>query len=121
MGETKKRNVHLPEFKATVGLDAVRGVMTINEISQVHRVRPAQVSQWKREIQEQSKTFSRANAAPSRSAPQSDLEHGHHLHPFGIRHCLLGGHHRLVFAPSAELAYQQQRGSGVVRAGVASG
>lgn len=64
MGETKKRNVHLPEFKATAGLEAVRGVMTINEISQVHRVRPVHASQRKQEIQEQAKTCSRANAAP---------------------------------------------------------
>jgi hypothetical protein len=45
MSETKKRNVHLPEFKVKVGLEAVRGVMTINEIGQVHGVHPVQVSQ----------------------------------------------------------------------------
>jgi transposase-like protein len=56
MSETKKRNVHLPEFKAKVGLEAVRGVMTINEIGQAHGVHPVQVSQWKKEIQEQAKT-----------------------------------------------------------------
>ena len=34
MSETKKRNTHLPEFKAKVGLEAVRGAKTVNEIAQ---------------------------------------------------------------------------------------
>ena len=53
MTETKKRNVHLPEFKAKVGLEAVRGVKTINEIGQDCGMHPVQVSQWKKEIQAQ--------------------------------------------------------------------
>ena len=32
MSETKKRNTHLPEFKAKVGLEAVRGVKTVNQL-----------------------------------------------------------------------------------------
>ena len=32
MSEAKKRKVHAPEFKAKVGLEALRGVKTINEI-----------------------------------------------------------------------------------------
>ncbi len=53
MSETKKRKVHLPDFKAKVGLEALRRVKTINEIGQEYGVHPAQVGQWKREIQEQ--------------------------------------------------------------------
>ena len=34
MSKTKKRQVHLPEFKAKVGLEALRAVKTINEIGQ---------------------------------------------------------------------------------------
>jgi len=34
MSEAKKRQVHAPEFKAKVGLEALRGVKTINEIGQ---------------------------------------------------------------------------------------
>ena len=45
MSETKKLNVHLPELKAKVGLEVMRGVMTINEIGQAHGVHPVQVSQ----------------------------------------------------------------------------
>ncbi|MFM2274663.1 MAG: hypothetical protein RL211_535 [Pseudomonadota bacterium] len=55
MSETKKRNTHLPEFKAKVGLEAVRGVKTVNQIAQEFGVHPAQVGQWKREIQAQAK------------------------------------------------------------------
>ena len=52
MSESKKRKVHLPEFKAKVGLEVVRGVKTINEIGQEYGVHPVQVSQWKKEIQQ---------------------------------------------------------------------
>jgi len=45
MSETKKRKVHLPEFKAKVGLEALRGVKTINEIAQDYGDHPVQVSQ----------------------------------------------------------------------------
>ena len=57
MSETKKRKVHLPEFEAKVGLQALRGVKTINEIAQDYGVHPVQVSQWKKEIQEQAKSL----------------------------------------------------------------
>jgi transposase-like protein len=55
--EAKKRKVHTPEFKAKVGLEALRGVKTINEIGQEYDVHPVQVGQWKKEIQEQAKTL----------------------------------------------------------------
>ena len=32
MSESKKRKVHTPEFKAKVGLEAVRGVTTTREV-----------------------------------------------------------------------------------------
>ena len=57
MSEAKKRKVHTPEFKAKVGLEALRGVKTINEIGQEYGVHPVQVGQWKKEIQEQAKTL----------------------------------------------------------------
>jgi transposase len=34
MSETNKRNTHLPEFKAKVGLEAVRSVKTVNQMAQ---------------------------------------------------------------------------------------
>ena len=64
MSETKKRKVHPPEFKAKVGLDALRGVKTINEIGQEYGVHPVQVSQWRKEIQEQTKTLFGSKRGP---------------------------------------------------------
>jgi len=57
MSEAKKRKVHAPEFKAKVGLEALRGVKTINEIGLEFGVHPVQVGQWKKEIQEQVSTL----------------------------------------------------------------
>ncbi len=38
MSEAKKRKIHTPEFKAKVGLEALQGIRTINEIGQKHGV-----------------------------------------------------------------------------------
>ncbi len=40
-------------FKDKVGLEANRELKTINEITQEHGVRPVQVGQWKKAVQEQ--------------------------------------------------------------------
>lgn len=64
MSETKKRNTHLPEFKAKVGLEAVRGVKTVNQIAQEFGVHPVQVGQWKREIQAQAKALFEGKRGP---------------------------------------------------------
>ena len=50
MNEAKKHNVHPPEFKAKVGLEALRGVKSINDIGQEFGVPPVQVGLWKKEI-----------------------------------------------------------------------
>ena len=50
MSEKKKRRTHSPEFKAKVGLEAVKGVKTINEIGQEFGVHPVLVGQWKKAI-----------------------------------------------------------------------
>jgi transposase-like protein len=60
MSEAKKRKVHSPEFKAKVGLEAMRGVKTINEIGQEYGVHPVQVGQWKKEIQAQASALQHA-------------------------------------------------------------
>ncbi|WP_426343070.1 IS3 family transposase [Pseudoduganella sp. R-32] len=52
MSEGKKRRVHTAEFKAKVGLEAVRGVKTVTEIAQEYGVHPVLVGQWKKEILE---------------------------------------------------------------------
>lgn len=50
MAELKKRKVHSAQFKARVGIDALRGMKTITEIAQAHGVHPVMVSLWKKEI-----------------------------------------------------------------------
>jgi len=49
---SKKRRTHSAEFKAQVGMEALRGLKTVNEIAREYEVHPVQVSQWKKEIQE---------------------------------------------------------------------
>ena len=71
MSETKRRNVHLPEFKAKVELEAVRVVKTINQIGQEYGVHPVQVSQWKKEIQEQARTLFEGKRGPQPVAAHS--------------------------------------------------
>ena len=74
MSEAKKRKVHTPEFKAKVGLEALRGVKTINEIGQEYGVHPAQVGHWKKEIQEQAKTLFEGKRGPSAIAAHQEPE-----------------------------------------------
>ena len=64
MSESKKRKFHTPEFKAKVGLEALRGLKTINEIGQEFGVHPVTVGQWKKEIQEQGKTLFEGKRGP---------------------------------------------------------
>jgi len=74
MSEAKKRKVHSPEFKAKVGLEAVRGVKTINEIGREYGVHPVQVGQWKKEIQEQAKTLFEGKRGPKPTAEHREPE-----------------------------------------------
>jgi len=67
----KKRNSYGPEFKAKVGLEAVRGVKTINEIAQELGVHPVLVGQWKKEILEQAGTLFEGKRGPK---PQDTYE-----------------------------------------------
>jgi transposase-like protein len=74
MSEAKKRKIHTPEFKAKVGLEALRGVKTINEIGQEYGVHPAQVGHWKKEIQEQAKTLFEGKRGPKAIAAHQEPE-----------------------------------------------
>lgn len=74
MSEAKKRKVHPPQFKAKVGLEALRGVKTVNEIGQEYGVHPVQVSQWKKEIQEQAGTLFEGKRGPQPVAAHSAPE-----------------------------------------------
>ena len=71
MGEAK-RKTYTPSFKAKVGLEAIRGVKTVNEIGQDHGVHPAQVGQWKKEILEQAGTLFETKRGRQRVAEQDE-------------------------------------------------
>lgn len=49
---SKKRRQHSAQFKAQVGLDALKGIEPVHTIAAKHGVHPVQVSQWKREASE---------------------------------------------------------------------
>jgi transposase len=67
----KKRNLHLPEFKAKVGLEALGGMKTISQIGQDYAVHPMQVRLWKREIQDQAKSLFEGKRGPQPVSAQS--------------------------------------------------
>lgn len=50
MSEINKRRVHSAQFKAKVGMEALRGVHTLNEIGQRFGVHPVVVGQWRKDI-----------------------------------------------------------------------
>ncbi len=74
MREAKTRKYHSPEFKAKVGLEAVRGVKTINEIGQEYGVHPVQVGLWKKAIQEQASTLFEVKRGPKPVAAHREPE-----------------------------------------------
>jgi transposase len=73
----KKRKTHGAEFKAKVGLEAVRGVKTINEIAQEYGVHPVMVGQWKKEILERAGTLFEGKRGPK---PQEAHESAERLY-----------------------------------------
>ena len=64
----RKRRTHSPEFKARVALEALKGIKPIHEIAAANEIHPVQVSQWKKELQEEMATiFERKNGASQES------------------------------------------------------
>jgi len=53
MARRPRRN-HLPQFKAKVALEAVRGEQTVTELAQRFDVHPNQITQWKSQLLERS-------------------------------------------------------------------
>ena len=48
----KKRRQHTAEFKAKVGLEALKGIEPVHAIAVKYQIHPTQVAQWKRELLE---------------------------------------------------------------------
>jgi transposase len=68
MSDGKKRTVHSAEFKAKVGMEAVRGVKTLNEIGQQYGVHPVVVGQWEKELIERAATLFDRKRGPKPAA-----------------------------------------------------
>jgi transposase-like protein len=69
-----KRKTYTPAFKAKVGLEAIRGVKTVNQIGQEHGVHPVQVAQWKRDIQERAEALFAAKRGPKKADGPGDAD-----------------------------------------------
>lgn len=69
MSGAKSRKTYSPELKAKIGLEALRGVKTANEIAQEFGVHPVQVSQWKKAIQDQASSLFEGKRGP-KPAPE---------------------------------------------------
>ena len=67
-----KRRTHSPEFKARVAMEAISGRRTIQEIAAEHAIHPIQVSQWKRQLQENvSELFGRGQKNKAKEAGEA--------------------------------------------------
>jgi transposase-like protein len=64
MSEKRKRNTYSHEFKAKVGLEAIHGVKTVNEIGQAYGIHPVQVGQWKKAILDQAGSLFEGKRGP---------------------------------------------------------
>lgn len=62
---SKKRRQHNPEFKARVGLEALKGIEPIHAIAAKYQVHPVQVTQWKKELLERLPEVFARKAPPS--------------------------------------------------------
>jgi len=74
MSEAKKRKIPSPEHKAKIGLEAIRGVKTINQIAQEYGVHPVQVGQYKRQILTEASHLFEGKRGPKPVNEQSDPE-----------------------------------------------
>ena len=64
MSEKRKRKTYNAEFKAKVGLEAIHGLKSVNEIGQAYEVHPGQVTQWKKAILDQADTLFEGKRGP---------------------------------------------------------
>ena len=69
-----KRKVYSGEFKAKVGLEAIRGERTINEIGRDYGVHPIQVGMWKKEILVRAGTLFEGKRGPKAVDGPGDTE-----------------------------------------------
>lgn len=70
---TKERRQFSAKFKFEIGLEALKGLQTINEIASQHEIHPTQVKQWKKQLQDEgAEVFS--EKAARRQQAQTEVE-----------------------------------------------
>lgn len=70
----KTRQVPSAEFKAKVGLEALKGDKTLNELAQKYQVHPDTVGQWKKEIVERASSLFDSKRGPKKVENAVDPE-----------------------------------------------
>jgi transposase-like protein len=71
---SESRKTYTSQFKAKVGLEAIRGEKTVNDIGQEYRVHPIQVGLWKKEIQTRAETLFETKRGRKKQNGASDPE-----------------------------------------------
>ena len=72
---SKKRRQHSAQFKAQVGLDALKGIEPIHAIAAKHGVHPVQVTQWKKEAAARlPEVFARKGSVDAAEAKEREKE-----------------------------------------------
>jgi putative transposase len=72
---SKKRRQHSAQFKAQVGLDALKGIEPVHAIAAKHGVHPVQVTQWKKEAAERlPEVFARKGSVDAAEAKEREKE-----------------------------------------------
>jgi transposase-like protein len=72
---SKKRRQHSPELKARVGLEALKGIESIQSIAAKYQIHTVQVSQWKKEVAERlPEVFARKTDADAEAAQEREKE-----------------------------------------------
>lgn len=69
----RKRRNHSPSFKARVALDALKGEKTLAELAEQHDVHPNQITEWKKQLVENSEAVFGAKPAENTEAKIKEL------------------------------------------------
>jgi len=69
----RKRRSFTSGFKAKVAIEAVRGLKTLSQLAQDHKVHPNQVMQWKRQLLENSEQLFEVGTSKSAKSEEPDV------------------------------------------------
>jgi transposase len=67
----RQRRKHTPEFKASIALEAIKGIKTISQIAKEFEVHPVMVSAWKKDLMERlPEVFEKKNTRKDKQVEQ---------------------------------------------------